>query len=46
MNTEMVEVFSAHTIKGVELAAGSGDLRLELDDERTIDLAQVRRIDQ
>jgi flagellar basal-body rod modification protein FlgD len=46
MNTEMVEVFSAHTIKGVELAAGSGDLRLELDVERTIDLAQVRRIDQ
>jgi len=46
LRNEAVGVFSASVIKGVELAQGSGDLRLELDDERTIDLAQVRRIDQ
>jgi flagellar basal-body rod modification protein FlgD len=46
LSSETVTVFSPHTIKGVELAQGSGDLRLELDDERTIDLAQVRRIDE
>lgn len=46
LRNEAVGVFSASVIKGVEMAQGSGDLRLELDDERTIDLAQVRRIDQ
>jgi flagellar basal-body rod modification protein FlgD len=44
--SEAVAVFQATTIKGVELASGSGDLRLELSDERTVELSQVRRIDE
>ena len=38
--------FQANTIKGVELASGTRDLRLELSDERTVDLSEVRRIDE
>ncbi len=46
LGSEAVPTFQANTIKGVELASGSRDLRLELSDERTVDLAQVRRIDE
>ena len=45
-SSEAVSVFQANTIKDVELANGSRDLRLELSDERTVELSQVRRIDE
>jgi|AACY02.2.fsa_nt_gi Flagellar hook capping protein len=45
-SSEAVPTYQVNTIKGVELASGSRDLRLELSDERTVDLAQVRRIDE
>lgn len=45
-SSEAAPIYQANTIKGVELASGSRDLRLELSDERTVDLAQVRRIDE
>ena len=45
-SSEAVLAFQANTIKGVELASGSRDLRLELSDERTVDLSEVRRIDE
>lgn len=45
-SSEAVLAFQANTIKGVELASGTRDLRLELSDERTVDLSEVRRIDE